>query len=297
MVEVRAVDDGRDWLGEVPAWSAAEGALYWTDVPSRRVHRLDPATGERRSWSMPEMVSTLAPRRGGGLVIASASGIDLFDPATGATRRLCAPEADKPGNRSNDGKCDRHGRLWYGTMENNLAPDGGDVPIEGRKGALWRVDPDGTATRMDGPFAISNTFAWSPDDRTFYFGDTLDALWAYDFDGASGTISNRREHCRVPAPGHADGSTIDAEGHLWNARWDGGCVVRWRPDGTVDRIVELPCPKVTNCCFGGPDLATLYITTARHGMGGAELGAQPLAGALFACEPGVRGTPTAEFHG
>lgn len=243
------------------------------------------------------MVTALAPRRSGGLLAALRDRLAFFDPESGAFTAFVAPEADRPGNRSNDGKCDRQGRFWYGTMGNNLAPDGGDVPLGEPSGWLWRVDPDGTATRMDGPFGISNTLAWSPDDRVMYFGDTLDAIYAYDFDPASGGIANRRVLSRAAAAGFADGSTIDAEGCLWNCRWDGAAVVRIAPDGSVREQVSLPCQRVTSACFGGPDLATLYVTTARHGLSEAELAGQPLAGGLFAVETGTCGLPDGAFAG
>jgi L-arabinonolactonase len=297
MATVTCVVDCKCWLGEGPCWVAREGALYWTDVPSRRIHRWQPEGGEHRTWDAPDFVTALAPRRKGGLIAALRDRVAFFDPASGAFRPFVAPEADRQRNRSNDGKCDRQGRFWYGTMQNNLAPDGGELPIESSTGSLYRIDPDGTVCRVDGPFGISNTLAWSPDDRTMYFGDTLDAIYAYDFDSASGTAGNRRVHSRDAAAGFADGSTIDAEGRLWNCRWDGGAVVRLGADGRAVRVVALPCRRVTSACFGGPDLATLYVTTARHGLGEAELAEQPLAGGIFAVETGARGLPDGEFAG
>jgi len=297
MAAVECVLDCKCWLGEGPTWHAEEGALYWTDVPAKRVHRWRPATGETESWSMPEMVTTLAVRARGGLIVASASGIDFFDPPSGRLERFVAPEADRPGNRSNDGKCDRQGRFWYGTMMNNFAADGSEVPITANTGALYRIDPGGAVHRMDGGLGIANTFAWSPDDRTMYFGDTFDAIYAYDFDSRTGAIANRRTFAKTADYGVPDGSTIDAEGFLWNARWDGGCLIRWAPDGSIDRVVELPCRRVTSAIFGGPDLDVLYVTTVRYGLDAAELAAQPLAGGIFAVDAGVRGLPDGRFAG
>ncbi|MEX0696660.1 MAG: SMP-30/gluconolactonase/LRE family protein [Dongiaceae bacterium] len=297
MVAVECVLDCKCWLGEGPTWHPAEGALYWTDVPAKRIHRWRPATGETESWSMPEMVTTLAVRARGGLIVASASGIDFFDPPSGRLERFVAPEADRPGNRSNDGKCDRQGRFWYGTMMNNFAADGSEVPITANTGALYRVDPDGAAHRMEDGLGIANTFAWSPDDRTMYFGDTFDAIYAYDFDARTGAVANRRTFAKTAGYGVPDGSTIDAEGFLWNARWDGGCLIRWAPDGSIDRIVELPCRRVTSAIFAGPDLDVLYVTTARYGLDAAELAEQPLAGGIFAVDAGVRGLPDGQFAG
>ena len=297
MAAVECVLDCKCWLGEGPTWHPAERALYWTDLPAKRIHRWRPATGETKSWSMPEMVTALAVRATGGLIAASATGIDFFDPPSGRLERFVAPEADRPGNRSNDGKCDRQGRFWYGTMMNNLAADGSELPITANTGALYRIDPGGAVRRMEDGLGIANTFAWSPDDRTMYFGDSFDAIYAYDFDARTGALANRRTFAKTAGYGVPDGSTIDAEGFLWNARWDGGCLIRWAPDGSIDRVVDLPCRRATSAIFGGPGLDVLYVTTARQGLDAAELAEQPLAGGIFAVETGVRGLPDGQFAG
>jgi len=299
MPRAECVFDAKDWLGEGPCWHPREQALYWTDVPSKKIKRWHPASGARASWAMPEMVTAIAVRRQGELIVASHTGIDFFDPATGLATRFVAPEKDKPKNRSNDGKCDRRGRFWYGTMMNNFAPDMSELPITGNSGGLYRIDPDGSIHTFEQGLGIANTFAWSPDDKTMYFADTLDAIYAYDFDAASGRVGNRRTFGRLDTKqyGHADGSTIDADGFLWNARWDGGCLVRWAPDGKVDRVVKMPCRRVTSCIFGGPDLEVLYITTVRYGLSDGDLAEQPLAGGIFALDAGVKGIPDGQFAG
>jgi sugar lactone lactonase YvrE len=263
------------------------------------VKRWTPRTGEHTRWPMPEMVTAIAMRRSGGLIIASHTGIDFFDPANGRTSRFVAPEKDKPLNRSNDGKCDRQGRFWYGTMMNNFAGDMSELPITANTGGLYRIDPDGSVHVFESALGIANTFAWSPDDKIMYFADTFDAIYAYDFDAALGRVSNRRTFAKADTKryGHPDGSTIDAQGFLWNARWDGGCIIRWAPDGSVDRIVEMPCRRVTSCIFGGADRDVLYITTVRYGLSEADLSEQPLAGGIFALDPSVKGLPDGEFAG
>ncbi|MSP82436.1 MAG: SMP-30/gluconolactonase/LRE family protein [Alphaproteobacteria bacterium] len=297
-MRVTCVVDARCWLGEGPVWSAAEGCLTWADVPAYRVHRWYPASGRHDVFTTPEMVISLALCRSGGLIAATTTGIELWNPDSGARRRIATPESALPGNRSNDGKCDRRGRFWLGTMGNNLNPDGTGRELPGKTGQLHRIDGDGTSTRMDGPFGICNTLAWSPDDRTMYFGDSLVGIYAYDFDLARGTISGRRRFAVTddPALGVPDGSTIDAEGYLWNCRWGGASVLRWAPDGTLDRRIDLPCDQVTSAAFGGPDLSILYVTTARHGLDEAALARQPLAGGLFAIEAGVSGIAEVPFN-
>ena len=153
-----------------------------------------------------------------------------------------------------------------------------EVAITQNTGWLYRVSAGGEVKRMDGPFGISNTFAWSPDNRTMYFADTFDGIYAYNFGPARGEISNRRMFAKVEGMGFGDGSTIDAEGFFWNARWDGGCVIRFAPDGSIDWVVKMPCQRVTSLAFGGDDLGTLYVTSVRYGLSEAELADQPLAG-------------------
>lgn len=289
------------WLGEGPCWDGAAQCLYWTDVPSRRIYRWSQADGLRH-WDVPNMVTAMAPRTAGGLIVAEVHGLSFFDLETGALTPFVAPEADKPLNRSNDGGCDRQGRFWFGTMYNNLADDGSAIDMQGSTGTLYRVDPDGTFKAMVGDVGISNTLAWRADDRLFYFADTFTGIYAYDFDPEAGTVANRRpfalqDRTDLAERGFPDGSTIDAEGFLWNCRWDGGCVIRFAPDGSIDRVIELPCSRVTSAVFGGPDLGTLYITTARYDLDDSQLAEQPLAGGVFAVDPGVKGLPQGVFAG
>jgi sugar lactone lactonase YvrE len=299
MAKIECVLEAKDWLGESPCWHPGEQALYWTDVPSKVIKRWNPKTGERSSWRMPEMVTAIAVRRSHGLIIASRASIDFFDPRSGRATPFVAPEQDRPENRSNDGKCDREGRFWYGTMMNNFAEDMSELPITANTGGLYRIDPDGSVHVFEGSLGIANTFAWSPDERTMYFADTLDGIYAYDFDAGSGSVSNRRTFARADPKqyGHPDGSTIDTEGCLWNARWDGGSLIRWAPDGTIDQVVKMPCRRVTSCIFGGPDLDILYVTTVRYGLSDAELAEQPLAGGIFMVDADVKGLPDGQFAG
>jgi sugar lactone lactonase YvrE len=293
------VHDGRDKLGEGVIWDAAGQVLWWVDVPMpSAIHRLSPATGTTQSWAMPEFVTSLSRRRDGRLLVASHSGLNIFDPADGSLKRIAAPEADKPLNRGNDGATDAAGRFWYGTMRNNIAPDNGDLGITEKSGCLYRVGADMVPVRMEGGIGISNSISWSPDARTMYFADTLAGeIYAYDFDLDLGAISNRRLFSALEGHGAPDGSCVDADGFLWNARWGAGEVIRFAPDGSVDRIERIPARRVTCCAFGGSDLATLYITTSRLHLTERELADQPQAGGLFACRPGVTGQPPTQFAG
>ena len=298
MDTVECVVDCRNQLGEGACWDAAAGILYWLDVPMpSSLWALDPATGTVEHFDMPEMITSISPRRNGkGLLVASHGGINFWDRATGLSHVL-RPEPQKPFNRCNDGASDAAGRFWFGTMQNNVAPDASPIDLVANTGSLFRLDPDLTLHEMETGIGVSNTMSWSPDGRTLYFCDTLSGwMSAYDFDPAAGTVSNKRNFARFDR-GVPDGSTVDAEGYLWNARWDGGCIVRFAPDGSVDRVVEVPSPLVTSCVFGGADLDTLYITTARYLQDDAALAKAPQAGSLFALKPGVRGQPGNRFAG
>jgi sugar lactone lactonase YvrE len=299
MTEVICVLDAQDKLGEGIIWDDDENVLWWVDVPRpSAIHKFSPATGDHQSWTLPEMVMSLSKRRDGRLVVASHHGLNVFDPKDGSLKRVAAPEADRPQNRSNDGGTDARGRFWFGTMGNNIAEDNAYVAPPGVLGSLYRVGADMVPVRMDGPVGISNSTCWSPDGRTMYFADTLQgAIYAYDFDLDLGAISNRRVFANPEGHGYPDGSCVDAEGFLWNARWEGSCVIRFAPDGSIDRVLELPISRVTCCTFGGLDHSTLYITTSRLHLSEEELRRQPQAGGLFSTQPGIVGQQSNFFAG
>ncbi len=216
--------------------------------------------------------------------------MESLDIDSGVLKPLINPEAHIPENRFNDARCDRAGRLWAGSMPLDAA-----TPT----GALYRFDAAGAWEKMDSGFAVSNGLDWSPDDRTFYFVDTGPGIiYAYDFDIATGEISKRREFARIaPEEGRPDGLTVDADGNVWCAIWDGWCVRRYRPDGRLDREISLPVPRPTSCAFGGKDLETLFITSARVRLPERTLADAPLSGGVFALEPGVCGQRPVSFVG
>lgn len=286
--DVRAVTDSFDLLGEGPVWDAERRILTWVDIYGRRVHALDPASGHRRSWTMPDRLSCAIPRLGGGMIVALARALAFFDPETGAVTEIASLDADHR-HRFNDAKCDPSGRLWIGSMNEE---DGSPT------GALYRFDGTRLAVIESG-VAISNSLAWSGDGRTLYFADTPErVIRAYDTDPATGAIGNRRALIHVDgAQAMPDGSATDVEGGIWNAQWDGGRVVRYRADGTLDRIVPIPTGRPTSVCFGGPDLTTLFVTSSCAGLDQARLRAEPQAGMVFAVETGISGVPVASFAG
>lgn len=277
-------------LGEGPIWDGARGLLFWVDIVAPAVHAFDPASGEHRTWAAPEHVGCLSVRKGGGLVLALKSGFAALDLETGEFQTLAAVEADRPDQRFNDGRCDRQGRFFAGSLAY-----GEDRPA----GTLWRLDPDHSTTPVLTGLTVPNSLAWSPDGRTMYFADTpTREIRAYDYDIESGRPGVSRLFRRVDdSPGWPDGSTVDSEGALWNCEWDGARVVRYTPDGEVDRVVAVPARRATCCALGGPDLKTLFITTAFDRMSEAERAEWPLSGHLFALPVDVPGLPDPLYEG
>lgn len=277
-------------LGEGPLWSIGEQALYWVDILGHRLHRYS-AGGEQRSWRFDEEISAVAERaEAGGLVIAQRHGFATFNPASEELKPLLQVENGMPGNRFNDGKCDQRGRFWAGTM---------DFEAEQPSGSLYRLSPDLECTRIDSGYIVTNGPAWSADGRTMYHNDSVNGrVFAFDFDLASGTVSNKRLFLQFDKEdGSPDGMTTDAEGGLWIAHWGAGKLTRHDPAGKVLRTISLPCSQVSSCTFGGADLRTLYITTAAVGLSAQQLEQEPLAGGLFAIDPDIAGVPANLFRG
>lgn len=282
-------------LGEGALWSQREQALYFVDILGRALHRYAPGDGgrgeARRSWSFDEEISAVAEREHGpGLIVSLRRHLALFDPATGTLQPLHMPEPERPGNRFNDAKCDAQGRLWAGST---------DFDCQRPTGALYRYDPDGRCSRHLDAVHIANGPTWSADGRTLYFNQTGHGqTWAYPFDPDAGTLGEGRlwlQH--QDADGAPDGMTTDARGRVWIARWGGGGVSCHDADGRLLARIELPTAHITSCAFGGHDLRTLYVTSARTGLDEAALAAQPLAGALFAIDLDAQGVAAGRFAG
>jgi L-arabinonolactonase len=272
---------------EGPVWDDRAGRLYWTDIESRALWRLDPVSGRPETWAMPEKVCSIAFRRTAGLLIAFETGISFYDLESRAEKRIVDVEPDIPVTRLNDGRCDRQGRFIVG---------GFDPSEKGLSGA-YRLDADLSIHRLFGGLSSANSTCFSLDGKTMYYADSPQAaIWAFDYDIDTGVPSHRRVFCDFKdQPGIPDGSVIDAEGCLWNAQWNGARVVRYRPDGSMERVIEVPCRNPTCVAFGGRDLDTLYITTSRLTLSPEEVRKQPLAGALLAVRPGVTGLPEDRF--
>jgi L-arabinonolactonase len=287
--QAEIVVDGKNELGEGVVWSSAHGEVQWTDIFGRRFWTYSPSDGAARSVALPDRLACFAPLGGTSLLAGFAGGLEVFDLKSGARRPIAAIEPDRPTTRVNDGKLDRRGRLVFGTMDE--APSGAR-PI----GQVYAYEGGTSPRALVSGVRIANSIAFSPDGRRMYFADTpTKIIRCYDYDLDSGDLSGERTFATVEGPGFPDGSTVDADGCLWNAEWGGGRVVRYTPDGRVDRAVALPCSQVTCCAFGGARLDRLYVTTARIGLDAAALAREPHAGALFVIDAGVTGLADTPF--
>ena len=286
-MEITCVAPVGDRTGEGAVWSASEQALYWVDITRFLTHRWDAATRAVHSWHFTEPTCALAlTDRPGTLLLAMASRIILWRPESDARMEFGWSLPGSPRVRLNDGRPDPSGRFWVGSMKNNILPDGDDGTAGKGEGSLFRIAPDGSATVMVERIGISNTMCWSPDRTRFYTADSMEnRVDVYQYDDAAGTIVNPRPFLSGHPRGVPDGSNMDAEGRLWNCRFGGGCVLRVTAGGVVDLVLEMPVPNITTCTFGGPDLRTLFITSANRPAAAGDR----LAGSLFSVPVDVPG--------
>jgi L-arabinonolactonase len=287
---VEVVRREKNLVGEGPAWNEDEQALYWVDIEAPAIQRLA-LDGTFQSFQMPRPIGSFVFRRGGGLIAGLQGGFCEVDLEAGTVTPIVDPEPEHPDNHLNDGKCDRRGRYWCGTR---------DTKQTDPTGSIYRLDPDFTVHRMDSGFTVSNGMAFTPDDTRMYFSDSRgETVYAYDFDLKSGSIRNRRVFLSTrDMPGRIDGATCDSDGCYWGALVHDWAVVRFDPNGRLDRIVRLPVRHPTMCTFGGPGMDILYVTSASTWMTEDEAPSQPLAGALFAIHnTGAKGVPEPRFAG
>ncbi len=293
MAEITCVVDARAELGEGTLWDPQGGVLWWIDIWKKLIHRYDPATGEDKSWETPEYLGCIGLRAKGGLVLTMADGFHFFDPDTGKFQAIVDPESGRPETRFNDGKPDRQGRFWSGSM----------FEVSGRPiefvGALYRLDLDLSVHRMIEGVGCSNGLAWSPDSQTMYFSDSHSGrVDAYDFDAATGDIENRRAFIDMSVTGGvADGATVDAEGCYWVTIPVTGKVCRYDPSGKLMETIMLPTDLPTCCEFGGKNLDILYVTTAVLKRPDSHFAGQQNPGGLFAIDAGVKGLTLPPFKG
>jgi L-arabinonolactonase len=292
-MDITCVVDAKAELGEGTIWDPKAGVLWWIDIWSKLIHRYDPATGKDDTWESPEFLGCIGLRGKGGLVVAMVSGFYFFDPKTGDFEAIVDPEAHLPLTRFNDGKPDRQGRFWSGSM---FEAPGKPVQFIG---SLYRMDTDLSVHRMIDGVGCSNGLAWSPDSKTMYFSDSHTTIVrAYDFDAATGEIENQRTFVDLDGSGGiADGATVDADGCYWVTIPVTGKVNQYDPQGKLMQSIVLPTDLPTCCEFGGKDLDILYVTTAVLKRPAEHFVGQSNPGGLFAIDVGTKGLPLPAFKG
>jgi sugar lactone lactonase YvrE/quinol monooxygenase YgiN len=288
--DIRCVAPVGDICGEGVVWHPEHQAIYWTDINRFLIHRMNLEDESTRTWIFREPVTALNlttdPDR---LLVVFASCVALWSPRSHPRVDNIFHLPTAPQMRLNDARVDPRGSLWAGTMRNNVGPQGEDLNVTFADGVLYRIDPDGFSSEWKRGIGISNTVAWSPDGATFYFGDSMaNAIYRFRFDSETGKIEGETPFLVGYERGLPDGSVVDAAGFLWNTRPSAGCLIRISPEGHVCRIVSLPIAKPTTCIFGGTDLKTLYVTSARS--------SEQLSGSLFALQTDVGGLPPGRFR-
>ena len=282
--------DCKNEHGEGIFWNPSDGRIWWTDIQGRALWSFDPVTTQSASIPMEDRVCCFAPRAAGGLIVAYSDRVVLFDPETKQETLVTLFEPENPETRLNDGRTDRQGRLVVGGMnEVSGKPDSSVISIDGNLKVQTLIDQ----------ISCANSICFSPAGNTMFFADTPDReILAFDYEKGRGTLTNKRLHASFKQePGLPDGSCVDAEGGVWNAEWEGHRVVRVAPNGTIDRVIDVPVWKPTCCAFGGPNLDTLFITSSRLMSDEATLKKEPSAGGLFAVKPGIRGVVDTPFKG
>ncbi len=281
-MQIKCIFEQRNILAESPLWHPHEQALYWIDIPKCELHKLVLNSNQHQSWQMPMEIGCIGLHHKGGLIATLRTGFAHVELPNGKITMLNEPIKNRDDVMFNDGKCDRRGRFWAGTK---------DVKEEQPLGSIYCLAKDNVCYEITKGFTVSNGIAWSPDNKIMYLCDSPTGhIYQYDFAANSGTISNQQIFATVPTnAGFPDGLTVDSEGCLWSAHWNGWRITRYQPDGRIDLIIPMPVPHVTSCCFGGSDLQTLYVTSAGRGLSSAELAQAPQAGYLFAIKTSIRG--------
>lgn len=291
-MRIEVVADVKPLLGEGPLWDPEAERLYFIDSLGKRVFRCTADGGEMRAWTVPSEIGSMALRQAGGAIVALRDGFHALDLETGELTHIIDPEPERASNRMNDGKVDRQGRFVCGSM---------DTGEEAPTGSLWRFDEDHQLTELDSGIICSNGPCWSPDGKTLYFADSFTGtISAYEYDPETGAVSNRRAFVNVDRSrgGAPDGATVDAEGYVWSANVFDGRIFRYGPDGSIDRVIEMPVVKITSLAFGGPGLDRLFVTSMAEPPLPKYPGDGQQRGALFRIDGlGVTGLPESKFSG
>ncbi|GFE48376.1 gluconolactonase [Roseobacter cerasinus] len=293
---VELVYPAKNIVGESILWDAARQRLLWVDIVEKKIHALTPATGEYQSWPTPDFVTSIGLRKDGGAIVGLTRDVCLWDFGD-QFQTLARVEPDQPDNRLNEGVVGPDGAFWVGTMQNNIAPDGSPKEMTADTGRLYRCTPDGQVTPLcDDLFGLTNTLVWTTGGGLITADTGANEIYRYTYDQDTRRLSDRRSIVSGFERGLPDGSTLDAEGYIWNCRVvGGGCLLRFDPEGHIHRVVDLPCSWPTSCTFGGENLDILYVTSARFTMEVDHLKRHPEEGGVFAIKPGMTGTAPCLF--
>lgn len=277
-------------LGEGPLWHPRESVLYWVDIIGATIYCLDINSGVLSEMKLSSQVGSIGWCEQGGLVAALSNSFAWVDVHAHKTKTIIDHVGDSGKTMLNDGKCDRQGRFWVGSK---------DLQEQNAHGVIYRLDIDGEVTRMTDGFTVSNGLAWSPDNKKMYICDSpMRIIYQYDFDLTTGRLGERSVFAKIKEKeGFPDGLTVDSEGCVWNCHWDGWQITRYKPSGEVDGIIPLPVERPTSCCFGGPELNILYVTSASVGLSASKLADSPLAGKVLALDVGIKGLPESPYLG
>jgi sugar lactone lactonase YvrE len=276
-------------LGESPVWSHEDSSLYFIDIKGKQLNRWNHHRGGV-SFPLKFETGSIVPCSNGVFLAAQSGGLAIIETDPWREVRV-GPRIEEPNNnRFNDGKCDMYGRYWFASMDNDCSLASGTV---------WSFSPNGMLRRHFGGFIVGNGFGWSLDGSTMYFTDSENrCIQAFPYDLKAGVLGTGDCFARIdPSKGYPDGLAVDDEDHVWSAHWDGGRISRYRPDGTIERVIPLPVPRPTSLAFGGPDRSTLFVTSARIGLSCAQLRNAPLSGGLFSIEAGISGPLPSIFRG
>lgn len=295
-MDISIVYNAKNIVGESPFWCQTEKSLYWVDIVSKTLNRLKPETQEFKEWLFDDLVCGVVPTNDGKLCTALQHDILLLDPETDTRSKLFELESDIPENRVNEMKCDSKGRLWIGTMQNNVMTDGTAGMVTKDSGSLYIANNTGNLIKVESEIGISNTLAWDNQRELFYFADSKKKLiWCYKFNSETGSIYDRHDFFIGQNAGAPDGSAIDSDGYLWNARFGAGCIFKIAPNGAVVDKIDLPVTNPTSCCFGGDDNSILYVTSARYALSHELLEQNENEGAIIAIKTSSRGLRVNSF--
>ena len=292
MTKIDVCFNANNVVGESPFWNERDSTINWIDIIGKKVCKYSISAKNYKEWKYDDFVCGLIPIDGSKVAVAFANDIVELNVIIGDSHTIFTLEENQPENRINEVKCDPSGRLWVGTMKNNIEPDGSPKDLDTSTGSLYRINSRDSITTIESNIGISNTLAWDTVSNFFYFADSVaNIIWQYKYDTESGEVDQKKEYATAPLAGAPDGSTIDRYGNLWNARFGDSAVICINKEGEVIKKIQLPVTNPTSCAFGGENYEILFVTSATFGLTPEQLTKNPLEGSLIAIQVGAVGVP------